>query len=76
MTKVIKEVAIKPSTSSLGNMAARVVLEDQEDGSVSEGHLFVWDNNKIHFDRSELIGLTVLEAHRLRHAKNTVSERD
>lgn len=73
MTRVIKEITIGPSTSPLGNTGARVVLEDQTDGSVSEGHLFVWDNNKIHFDPAELVGLTVLEAHELRHKKHRQS---
>lgn len=69
MAKVIKKVTIKPSTSPLGNTAAWVILEDQEDGSTSEGHMFVWDNNKIRFNSTELLGLTVLEAHHLRHTK-------
>lgn len=70
MAEVIKKVTIKPSTSPLGNTAAWVLLEDQEAGSTSNGHLFVWDNNKIRFDSTELLGLTVLEAHHLRHKKN------
>lgn len=62
---IIKEVSIQPATSLLGDTGARVVLEDG-----TEGYLFSWFNHEIHFDVSELIGLTVLEAHRLRNSKN------
>lgn len=70
MAKVIKEIAIQPATSPLGDTAAWAVFEDQKTGSVSEGHLFVWNNDEIHFDSCELLGLTILEAHELRNQKH------
>lgn len=65
----IAKVSIRPATSPLGDTAAWVWLED-EGTPTSSGLAFVWFKDQIHFDESELIGLTMFEAHALRHSKH------
>lgn len=64
-TAKITEVEIRSSDSPLGNKAAWVVLDDG-----TKGLAFSWFDSRIHFDESELLGLTLIEAHHLRHAKH------
>jgi len=65
----ITKVSIRSADSPFGNKGAWVELED-EGVPTSSGLAFVWSDTRISFSENELIGLTMLEAHRLRHAKN------
>lgn len=67
MEKIVK-VEIRAANSPLGNKAALVWLED-EGVPTSSGLAFTWFDDKIFFSESELIGLTLEEAHALRHSK-------
>lgn len=68
MEQIVK-VEIRPANSPHGNKAAWVWLEDQG-VPTSSGLAFIWFDDKIFFSESELIGLTLTEAHKLRHSKN------
>ena len=68
MEKIVK-VEIRPATSLLGNKAAYVWLED-EGIPTRSGIAFVWFDDQVFINESELIGLTLEEAHKLRHSKH------
>lgn len=66
----IAKVEIRLSDSPFGNRAAWIWFTD-EDISTSPRLAFHWFDDQIYFNESELIGLTLQEAHALRHSKNS-----